>query len=74
MNQDTKTKNRVENKIRDIENMVNNIMDIMSTPAGCWLICTLYVIALMQLISQPSLGKVSALQKVTGYLQDWVGK
>ena len=42
----------------------------MGTPAGRWLICTLYVIGLMQLISQPSLGGISALQKVTGYIQD----
>ena len=62
--------NWVENKIRDIKNMVNNIMDIMATPAGCWLICTIYVIALMQLISQPSLGGISAMQNVTGYVQD----
>ena len=62
--------NWVENKIRDIKNMVNNIMDIMDTPAGCWLICTMYVIALMQLISQPSLGGISSMQKVTGYIQD----
>ena len=50
--------------------MVDNIMDIMGTPARCWLICTMYVIALMQLISQPSLGGISAMQKVTGYIQD----
>ena len=50
--------NWVENKIRDIKNMVNNIMDITGTPARCWLICTMYVIALMQLISQPSLGRL----------------
>ena len=62
--------NWVENKIRDIKNMVNNIMDIMGTPARCWLICTMYVIALMQLISQPSLGAISVIQKVTGYVQD----
>ena len=55
--------NWVENKIRDIKNMVNNIMDIMGTPAGCWLICTMYIIALMQLISQPSLGGISSMQK-----------
>ena len=60
--------NWVENKIRDIKNMVNNIMDIMDTPAGCWLICTMYVIALMQLISQPSLGGISSIQKVTGFV------
>ena len=60
----------VENKIRDIKNMVNNIMDIMGTPTRCWLICTIYVIALMQLISQPSLGSISAMQMVTGYIQD----
>ena len=42
----------------------------MGTPAGCWLICTMYMIALMQLISQPSLGGISAMQKVTGYIQD----
>ena len=62
--------NWVENKICDIKNMVDNIMDITSTPTGCWLICTMYVIALMQLISQPSLGGISAMQKVTGYVQD----
>ena len=62
--------NWVENKIRDIKNMVNNIMDITGTPAGCWLICTLYIIALMQLIFQPSLGGISAIQKVRGYIQD----
>ena len=45
-------------------------MDITDTPAGCWLICTMYVIALMQLISQPSLGGISAMQKMTGYIQD----
>ena len=45
-------------------------MDITGTPAGCWLICTMYVIALMQLISQPSLGGISTMQKVTGYVQD----
>ena len=55
--------NWVENKIRDIKNMVNNIMDITGTPAKCWLICTMYVIALMQLISQPSLKGISAIQK-----------
>ena len=30
--------NWVENKIGDIKNMVNNIMDIMGTQAGYWLI------------------------------------
>ena len=60
--------NWVENKIWDIKNMVNNIMDIIDTPVGCWLICTMYIIALIQLISQPSLGGISAMQKVTGYI------
>ena len=45
-------------------------MDIMGSLARCWLICTMYVIALMQLISQPSLGGICAMQKVTGYIQD----
>ena len=45
-------------------------MDITGTPAACWLICTLYVISLMQIISQPSLGSMSAMQKVTGFVQD----
>ena len=62
--------NWVENKIGQIKNMVNNIMDITGTPAACWLICTLYVISLMQIISQPSLGGMSAMQKVTGFVQD----
>ena len=42
----------------------------MGTPARCWLICTMYIIALMQLIFQPSLGGINAMQKVTGYIQD----
>ena len=62
--------NWVENKIGDIKNMVNNIMDITGTPAACWLICTLYVISLMQIILQPTLGGMSAMQKVTGFVQD----
>ena len=45
-------------------------MDITRTPARCWLICTMYVIVLMLLISQPSLGGISAIQKVTGYVKD----
>ena len=62
--------NWVENKIGHIKNMVNNIMDIMGISAGCWLICTMYIIALMQLILQPSLGGISSIQKVTGCIQD----
>ena len=45
-------------------------MDITSTPTKYWLICTLYVINLMQLISQPSLGGIRSMQKVTGFVQD----
>ena len=62
--------NWVERKIGDIKNMVNNIMDITGTPACYWLICTMYVISLLQIISQPSLGGMSAMQKVTGFVQD----
>ena len=45
-------------------------MDITGMPAAYWLICILYIINLMQLISQPSLGGISAMQKVAGYVQD----
>ena len=62
--------NWVERKIGNIKNMVNNIMDITGTPACYWLICSMYVISLLQIISQPSLGGMSAMQKVTGFVQD----
>ena len=45
-------------------------MDITGTPACYWLICTLYIISILQIISQPSLGGISAMQKITGHVQD----
>ena len=62
--------NWIERKILDVKNMVNNVMDITGTPPQYWLLCTLYIIAVLQIISQPTLGGMSSLQKITGYIQD----
>ena len=39
--------NWVEDKIGDVKNMVNNVMDITGTPACYCLICTLYIVSIL---------------------------
>ena len=48
---DYQIQNWVEDEIDDVKDMVNNVMDITGTPACYWLICTLYIFSILQIIS-----------------------
>ena len=60
--------NPVERCIQDINRTVKSIMDRVACPSGYWLLCTLYVIGLLNVLIN-SKGLIP-LQVVTGYQVD----
>jgi len=65
--------NPVERRIQDVKKMTNTIMDRTGCPAGYWLVCTLFVISLLnRLVNKNGLIPVSL---ITGQVEDispWV--
>ena len=57
--------NPIERRIQDVKCMVKSIMDCIGCPSVIWLLCTLYVIGLLNVLVN-SMG-VIPLQAVTGY-------
>ena len=60
--------NPVERRIQDIKHTVKSIMDQVACPSGYWLLCTLYVIGLLNVLVN-SKGLIP-LQVITGYQVD----
>ena len=50
--------------------MVNGLMDCTGTRACEWLLCLLFVVQLMNVLSQDSLNGMTAYQATTGQLPD----
>ena len=50
--------NPAERAIQDVKRITNTIMDRTATPAKFWLLCTLFVIALLNHMVNPTTGKV----------------
>lgn len=62
--------NPAERRIQDIKNDVNRIMDRTGTPPEFWLLCTLFVVYLANLLSVESLGFLTPTQMACGYIPD----
>jgi hypothetical protein len=62
--------NPAERRIQDIKNDTNRIMDRTGTPPEFWLLCTLFVVYLSNLLSIESLGFQTPTQVACGYIPD----
>ena len=62
--------NPAERRIQDIKNDVNRMMDRTGTPAEFWLLCTLFVVYVANLLSVESLGFLTPTQMACGYIPD----
>ena len=60
--------NHVERRIQDVKRISNNIMDRTGTPDKFWLLCTLFVIGLLNHVT--NLNGVTPLSLVTGGVTD----
>ena len=60
--------NEIERRIQDVKRLSNNIMDRTGTPAGCWLLCTLFVIGLLNHLVNAN--GVIPMTAVTGEITD----
>ena len=60
--------NPIERCIQDVKHMVKSIMDHVGCPSVIWLLCTLYVIGLLNILVNSK--GVIPLQAVTGYHMD----
>ena len=60
--------NPIERRIQDLKRMVHGIMDRVGCPPGYWLLCILYVIGLLNVLTN-SKGFIP-LTVVTGYQTD----
>jgi hypothetical protein len=61
--------NPAERCIQDIKRTTNNVMDRTGTPASLWLLCTLFVIGLFNVLYNPTLG-MSPNMSATGQKDD----
>ena len=62
--------NFAERRIQDVKRLVNTIMDRTGTPAVYWLLCTLYVIYLLNHVVHEKLGGLTPITKAFGYEAD----
>ncbi len=62
--------NPAERCIQDLKRMVNGLMDRTGARACEWLLCLLFVVQLMNVLSQDSLNGMTAYQATTGQLPD----
>ena len=60
--------NPVERRIQDVKRMTNNIMDCTGAPDRIWLLCTLFVLSLLNVIVNPN--GVVPLSVVTNQMVD----
>ena len=62
--------NPAEHRIQDIKHTTNAIMDRTGTPAGYWLLCSLYVVYLFNHLAHDSLDGQTPLFKAFGQVPD----
>ena len=62
--------NPAERRIQDIKKMTNSVMDRTATPANLWLLCTIYVIYVLNRITHPGIGNIPPLEKAYGQKVD----
>jgi hypothetical protein len=62
--------NFFERKYGTIKEYTNNIMNRVGAPAYTWLLCLVYVCALLNHLSSPTLGGATPLTALTGQLYD----
>mgnify|MGYP003449427917 FL=1 len=62
--------NPAERKIQDLKKTTNGIMDRTGSRACEWLLCTLFVIGLFNVLAQEGLKGMTPTQKVTGRIPD----
>jgi hypothetical protein len=58
--------NFAERRIQDVKRLTNSIMDRTGTPAVFWLLCTLYVIYLMNHLAHDKLGGLTPITRAFG--------
>jgi len=62
--------NPAEHRIQDVKRLTNNIMDRTGTPGVFWLICTMYVIYLLNHMSFDQLNGMTPISKAFGIQTD----
>jgi len=62
--------NPAERRIQDVKKDVNTIMDRTGTPPEFWLLCTLFVVYLSNVLAAESLGFITPTQIACGYVPD----
>ena len=65
--------NFAERRIQDVKRLTNSIMDRTGTPSALWLLCTLYVIYLLNHVSHEKLGGLTPITKAFGQETDISG-
>ena len=62
--------NEAERYIQEVKKMVNTIMDRTGAPNNLWILCTLYVVYILNRIAQPDLNWRSAYETCYGITPD----
>ena len=62
--------NPAERRIQDVKHITNSIMDRTGTPAKFWLLCTLFVVYLLNCCASESLGNITPIERATGQRPD----
>jgi hypothetical protein len=62
--------NYAERRIQEVKKMTNSIMDRTGTPAKHWLLCTLFVVALLNHLATASLDWKTPIEVATGQCPD----
>jgi hypothetical protein len=62
--------NPAERRIQDVKHSVEATMDRTNTPAEYWLLCTLFIVYLFNLLALDSLGGLTPTQVACGYVPD----
>jgi len=62
--------NPAERQVQEVKKEVNTLMDRTGTPAQYWLLCTLFIVYLSNLMSLPSLNWLTPTEVAFGYKPD----
>ena len=62
--------NKEEQCYGAVKRYINTLMNLTGAPAHCWLLCLVYVCALLKVMASPALNRITPIQALTGQVPD----
>ena len=62
--------NKAEQHYGVVKRYINTLMNLTGAPAHCWLLCLVYVCALLNVTAAPALDGITTIQALIGQVPD----